>query len=224
MSMTRPNDKMGSLVAWPSGQTGCGQTHSSWLKHRDAARVTSWSVTRLAIARSIACTGQLPSNRPRPVQFDEETVTRLGPDPISSSWRIVLVSSWSIFSLTKENWKERLSQCHSPAQTLTYMWTSFFAQSSPLSRVFKLNHQADVLSGLLWLETRHYLGSCASMIFLFQAFGFTWQGIWGEVQQLHACLSVLELLSWSLFDRVRLFISDASNWGRSLQKVNHKRL
>ena len=47
-------------------------------KHRNAARVVSWSATRLAIARSIACTGQLTSDRPRPVRSDEVTVTRLG--------------------------------------------------------------------------------------------------------------------------------------------------
>ena len=41
-------------------------------KHRNATRVASWSATRLAIAQSIACTGQ------RPVRSDVETVTRFG--------------------------------------------------------------------------------------------------------------------------------------------------
>ena len=40
--------------------------------------------------------------------------------------------SWSIFSLRKENWPERLLPRHSPAQTLTYMRNSFFPWSSPL--------------------------------------------------------------------------------------------
>ena len=43
-------------------------------------------------------------------------------DRMSSSGRVVLAFFWSIFefSLTKENWQERLSQRHSPAQILTY--------------------------------------------------------------------------------------------------------
>ena len=68
--------------------------------YRDAKRVASWSAMRLAIARSIACTGQLPSDRPRPVRPGDGHLTW---DPISSSGRIMLVSSRSIFSQTKEN-------------------------------------------------------------------------------------------------------------------------
>ena len=46
-------------------------------------------------------------------------VTRPFWDPISSTGRVVLVPSWSIFSPTKENWPERLPPHHSPAKALT---------------------------------------------------------------------------------------------------------
>ena len=42
----------------------------------------------------------------------------------SARVRVVLVSSWSIFWLTKENWPGRLSPQNSPAHTLTYMCSS----------------------------------------------------------------------------------------------------
>ena len=101
-----------------SNRTRHGRSHISWPKHRDATWDVSWSATRLAIARSIACTGQLPSDCPHQVRPDEETVMRLGIPCISSSGRVVLVSSWLIFSLMKENWQERASQPCTPAQIL----------------------------------------------------------------------------------------------------------
>ena len=63
-------------------------------------RVASWSATRLVIARSID--RMLPSDRPHPVRSDEETVMRLE-IPFRHQPASCSVSSWSIFSLTKEN-------------------------------------------------------------------------------------------------------------------------
>ena len=78
---------------------------------------TSRVADQFATGLASRCFGQLLCVHPhqvRPNDMDGHATW----DPISWSTCVVLVSSWSI---SKENWQERLSQRHSPAQILTIM-------------------------------------------------------------------------------------------------------
>ena len=109
---TRPDDDIGLQVAWPS------PPHTSLPKHRDC-ELSHKLVSDSTRNRSINSQHR-PAHRRSPTsglvrQGDGHATWDLMP----SSGRVVLAPSWSIFSQTKENWQERLSQRHSPAQIVT---------------------------------------------------------------------------------------------------------
>ena len=136
-STTCPVDKNGipSRVTVPSsGRTGRGWTRTAsgrsitmWLKFRVGQRRDLTFLDRSHAPASSRAIAHVRSGRARRQSRD------LGSH--LSSGCVVLVSPWSIFSLTKENRQERLSPHHSPAQSLTYkLWEIIFRWSSSLDK------------------------------------------------------------------------------------------
>ena len=108
------------MTFFSSDRTGRGRSYGSGPNHPNASRVASWSATRLADHSTFHA----------PASSRETANVRSGPtkrrsSELKSDFVIrpccgCSFPAWSAFSLTKENWQERLSQPHSPAQNQAY--------------------------------------------------------------------------------------------------------
>ena len=131
-----PGDEMGSLVTGPSPcrigpDVGDRSAAGARWCMRSICDCTSRVTDQLAARVTMLRPAAVRSSTPSPPRRGDGQATW---DPISSPGLVLLVSSWSIFSQTKESWQERLLQRRSPPQMVTKVWNSF-ARGVPLENI-----------------------------------------------------------------------------------------